>query len=273
MTYAPSTSNQTSNGNPYLQFSGYVTVNIVEGWNWYTGVDPALIGSNQYDYQTVVTHELGHAVGLYHDPSTYVGFNDDNHSVMYPSRSSGLTRRNFSVYDYDWMQYLYASAAYPGSNGVPEQVDPQVADLLDETTAAPASASELDAAAGEVVDTASRGERFQFIKADFRDRGVLVGLFELQTFGVVFQPAIMAGVRASVEYPLLEAAHGRRLADFVFASSSSIYGNTRCLLMAPSWSFLTHGLASIHTDWILGLEPWAVSGLGLHWQLARGLES
>jgi len=66
MMYAPSTSNQTANGNPYLQFSGYVTVNIVEGWNWYTGVNPALIGSNQYDYQTVVTHELSHAVGLYH---------------------------------------------------------------------------------------------------------------------------------------------------------------------------------------------------------------
>jgi hypothetical protein len=281
MMYAPSTSNQTANGNPYLQLSGYVTVNIVEGWNWYTGVNPALIGSNQYDYQTVVTHELSHAVGLYHDSSTYVGFNDDNHSVMYPSLGSGLTRRNFSVYDYNWLQYLYASAAYPGSNGVPEQVDPQAAEVrslasellqpipaitgspFDETTAAASSASERAAAPSwrEVVDTASPGERF--IKADF--------------WGA------MAGVRASVEDPHLhfdvnlvgtlnplEAARGHRLGDFVFASSSSTYGNSRCLLMAPSWSFLSHGLASVHTDWIHGLEPWTVSGLDLHWQAAPG---
>src|SRR5205807_330903 len=165
MMFAPSTSNQTSNGNPYLKFSGYVTVNIVEGWNWYTGADPGLIPSNQYDYQTVVTHELSHAVGLYHDASTYAGFNDDNHSVMYPSVSAGLTRRNFSVYDFNWMQYLYAGAAYPGSNGIPEQVDPQVSEvhlpaselsrpvpaprvsLLKETTAAASPASQLPFAA------------------------------------------------------------------------------------------------------------------------------
>ena len=301
MMYAPSTSNQTSNGNPYLQFSGYVTVNIVEGWNWYTGVNPALIGSNQYDYQTVVTHELSHAVGLYHDSSTYVGFNDDNHSVMYPSLASGLTRRNFSVYDYNWLQYLYAGAAYPGSNGVPEQVDPQAAEVrglasellqpipavtgspFDETTAAASSASELAAAPSgrEVVETASPGERF--IKAHFRDRGVLGRLFELQTFEVVVQLGAMAGVRAPVEDPhlhfdvnlvgtlnLLEAARGHRLGNFGFASTSSAHGNTRCLLMVPSWSFLTRGLASIHTDWTYGLEPWAVSGLGLRWQAAPG---
>ena len=264
-------------------------------------MNPALIGSNQYDYQTVVTHELSHAVGLYHDSSTYVGFNDDNHSVMYPSLGSGLTRRNFSVYDYNWLQYLYASAAYPGSNGVPEQVDPQVAEvrglgaellepspaimgsLLDETTAALSSASELTAAPSwrGVVDTASPGERF--IKAHFRDRGVLAGLFELQTFEVVVQLGAMAGVRASVEDPhlqfdvnlvgalnLLEAARGHRPGNFVFASTSSSHGNTRCLLMVPSWSFLTRGLASIHADWTHGLEPWAVCGLGRRWQAVPG---
>jgi hypothetical protein len=52
--------------------------------------------------------------------------NDDNHSVMYPSLGLGLTRRNFSNYDYAWLQHLYAGATDPGSNGTPEQVDAQV---------------------------------------------------------------------------------------------------------------------------------------------------
>src|SRR5438445_877136 len=99
MQFAPSASSQTDDGNPYVQFTGYVTVKLVEGWNWYVGANPAAIGANQYDYQTVVTHELGHAVGLYHDTSTYPGFNDDNHSVMYPELGAGLTRRNFSDHD------------------------------------------------------------------------------------------------------------------------------------------------------------------------------
>ena len=46
------------------------------------------------------------------------GFNTDNHSVMYPSLSVGLTRRNFSNYDYAWLQHLYAGASDPGSNGI-----------------------------------------------------------------------------------------------------------------------------------------------------------
>jgi UDP-glucuronate 4-epimerase len=135
----------------------------------------------------------------------------------------------------------------------------------------------------EVIDAVSPGERFQFIKADFRDRAMLQGLFERQTFEAVVHLGAMAGVRASVEDPhlyldvnlvgtlnLLEAARRHRVGNFVFASTSSAHGNTRCLLMVPSWSFLTHGLASIHTDWTHGLEPWAVSGLGLRWQAAPG---
>ena len=75
----------------------------------------------------MVTHELGHALGLYHDTSIYAGFNADDRSVMYPSVALGITRRNFSDYDYAWLQHLYAGATDPGSNGTPEQVDAQAA--------------------------------------------------------------------------------------------------------------------------------------------------
>jgi hypothetical protein len=37
---------------------------MIQGWNWYAGADPAQIGSDQFDFQTVVTHELGQALGL-----------------------------------------------------------------------------------------------------------------------------------------------------------------------------------------------------------------
>src|SRR5438132_5509172 len=99
-----------------------------------------------------------------------------------------------------------------------------------------------DANLREVIDAVSPGERFQFIRGDFRDRGVLRELFERQKFEAVVHLGAMAGVRASVEDPhlyldvnlvgtlnLLEAARGHRVGNFVFASTSSAYGNTKCL--------------------------------------------
>ena len=41
-------------------------ITLVNGWNWYLGADAGGIASNQYDFQTVVTHEMGHALGLGH---------------------------------------------------------------------------------------------------------------------------------------------------------------------------------------------------------------
>src|SRR5581483_4663019 len=39
-------------------------ITVIEGWNWYGGADPAQVGGDQYDFETVVAHELGHALGL-----------------------------------------------------------------------------------------------------------------------------------------------------------------------------------------------------------------
>jgi uncharacterized repeat protein (TIGR01451 family) len=67
------------------------TITLLVGWNWYTGSDADAVGSGQYDYQTIVTHELGHALGL--------GHSGDTNSVMYSLLSTGVARRNLTAND------------------------------------------------------------------------------------------------------------------------------------------------------------------------------
>jgi hypothetical protein len=67
------------------------TITIVSGWNWYVGADPSAIGPNQYDFETVVAHELGHTLGL--------GEGSDAASVMYGYLASGVARRALSAGD------------------------------------------------------------------------------------------------------------------------------------------------------------------------------
>ena len=57
-------------------------ITLISGWNWYYGSNPNAIAADQYDFQTVVTHELGHALGL--------GENADPSSAMdlYPDARS-----------------------------------------------------------------------------------------------------------------------------------------------------------------------------------------
>jgi hypothetical protein len=122
VTFAPAASGELDEGVPYLQFTGQAVVNILEGWNWYTGSDPAQIGSSQYDYLSVVTHELGHSVGLYHDVTSYGTLNGDGYSAMYPVLSTGQTHRQLSPYDISWLNHLYAYGENPGGNDGPEAV-------------------------------------------------------------------------------------------------------------------------------------------------------
>jgi Bacterial Ig-like domain (group 3)/Right handed beta helix region len=63
-------------------------VYLVTGWNYYTGSDPSQIGSNQYDFITLATHELAHTVGL--------GESQDPTSVMYEYLAQGAVRRTFT---------------------------------------------------------------------------------------------------------------------------------------------------------------------------------
>ncbi|MBM4071967.1 MAG: hypothetical protein FJ271_24030 [Planctomycetes bacterium] len=94
-----------------------VKVTMITGWNWYTGARPAGIGRTQYDYQTIVTHELAHAVGLEHDTRSYAGINGDGKSVMLPWGIAGRPHRRLSPHDLASLRYLYASAPAPSEGG------------------------------------------------------------------------------------------------------------------------------------------------------------
>ena len=70
-------------------------ITLIAGWNWFTGsstsADPSTMGAGQYDFQTVVTHELGHAAGL--------GHSADNGSVMYRTLAAGDARHDLTAAD------------------------------------------------------------------------------------------------------------------------------------------------------------------------------
>jgi Bacterial Ig-like domain (group 3) len=66
-------------------------ITLITGWDWYAGSDPTQIGSSQYDFQTTVTHELGHALGL--------GESVDPTSAMYGTLATGTTVRTLSTAD------------------------------------------------------------------------------------------------------------------------------------------------------------------------------
>lgn len=88
---------------------------------------------------------------------------------------------------------------------------------------------------------------FKMVEADIRDRQRMFNLFEEEKFEAVGHLAAMAGVRNAVENPLLyvevdynatqhlmDAARAHHVGNFVFASTSSVYGNTQQLPFVES---------------------------------------
>jgi hypothetical protein len=66
-------------------------VTLIQGWNWYAGADPTAIQAGQFDFETVVMHELGHVLGL--------GHSADATSVMSATLGAGTANRNLTVAD------------------------------------------------------------------------------------------------------------------------------------------------------------------------------
>ncbi len=71
-------------------------ITLINGWNWYFGSDASGIAPGQYDFQTVVTHELGHVLGL--------GENSDPSSAMDLYLSPGQVRRDLTANDLSAIQ-------------------------------------------------------------------------------------------------------------------------------------------------------------------------
>jgi hypothetical protein len=64
-------------------------ITLIQGWNWYAGADPTQIGAGQYDFETTVLHELGHALGL--------GGSTNPSSPMYEILAAGVGDRTVTV--------------------------------------------------------------------------------------------------------------------------------------------------------------------------------
>ena len=84
--------------------------------------------------------------------------------------------------------------------------------------------------------------RFRMVEGDVRQRGAMLALFQQERFGGVVHLAAMAGVRNAVMYPdlyvdvdfngsqhLMDGARFTGVENFIFASTSSVYGETNIL--------------------------------------------
>jgi hypothetical protein len=107
VSYSVTPSGALANGETFHQIQGHEfgvlsQVVLIDGWNWYTGSDPAGIGAGQYDLQSVAAHELGHALGLL-DNST------SSDAVMFETLPAGTTRRTYGRADLASLDSLYAA--------------------------------------------------------------------------------------------------------------------------------------------------------------------
>jgi UDP-glucuronate 4-epimerase len=94
----------------------------------------------------------------------------------------------------------------------------------------------------EIRQETAHPERFDFLQADLRDKERIRQIFQDHRVDRVVHLAAMAGVRNSIEDPalyidvnlnatlyLLDAARDHKVRNFVFASTSSVYGATRTI--------------------------------------------
>jgi hypothetical protein len=95
-------------------------ITLIQGWNWYAGADPAAIGAGQFDVQTTVTHELGHALGL--------GESADPTSAMYGTLAPATAVRTLTTADLnipydeegpDPQRAAFGPGTAPAASGVP----------------------------------------------------------------------------------------------------------------------------------------------------------
>lgn len=87
------------------------------------------------------------------------------------------------------------------------------------------------------IEAALKHKSYKLVEGDIRDMGMLNALFTAEKFDMIFHPAARAGVRPSIVDPmlyedvnikgtmnLLEMSREHGIKGFIFASSSSVYG-------------------------------------------------
>ena len=77
-------------------------ITIIDGWNWYAGAKAAEVGSGQFDFQTVITHEIAHSLGLGHSSASS--------SVMFPELRTGDVRRTLIGVDLNLVEEAHEGA-------------------------------------------------------------------------------------------------------------------------------------------------------------------
>src|SRR5262249_20920826 len=108
-------------------FSPGGQIALIDGWNWYFGSDSNNISKDQFDFQSVVIHELGHALGL--------GESSDPSSVMYLYLNARQVQHSLSTNDLNAIrQELQVGYGQISSPPLPDgQVFP-IASLADGTS-------------------------------------------------------------------------------------------------------------------------------------------
>ncbi|HRY82219.1 MAG TPA: SDR family NAD(P)-dependent oxidoreductase [Candidatus Moranbacteria bacterium] len=92
-----------------------------------------------------------------------------------------------------------------------------------------------------------KGYKFKLYRGDIRDEKLVEKIFKTEKIDKVIHLAAMAGVRYAIKYPklyfdvnvmgsinLLESAVKYKVKNFVFASSSSVYGNNKKMPFSES---------------------------------------
>ncbi len=118
-------------------------ITMLQGWSWYAGSDATQIGAGQYDFQTTLTHELGHALGL--------GESTNTASAMSGTLATGtvvrtLTTTDLSVPDVETAADAQRAAVIPGTASHASPVQPPAAVPAPQTFAQPLAGTGFAAA-------------------------------------------------------------------------------------------------------------------------------
>ncbi|MEZ6192616.1 MAG: PEP-CTERM sorting domain-containing protein [Phycisphaerales bacterium] len=90
-------------GESQADMGGVAKISINKAFDWFAGDDGKSIGKNQYDYQTAITHELLHMIGLDDDF-------DDLEAVSHGLLNSGEVRRNIDTHEIKELASIFQSA-------------------------------------------------------------------------------------------------------------------------------------------------------------------